>query len=155
MKIGLLSLAIAAAMHAGPALAAELTGPARFCGYAPIIDLLPGERITTLQGGMHAGTFIWGGAFGRLEVTGIGWGSRPNGKVLPRPTSTGMARFAEQRVKDRYTVAIWNRRQGAAYFSSPRPLTKAQFRAIDRVNLFQEGEEPTGCKLRTIFSWEF
>ena len=130
-------------------------GPGRFCGYAPIIDLLPGERIATLKGGMHAGTFIWEGAFGRLEVTGIGWGSRPNGKFLPRPTSTGMARFEEHRAKDRYTVAIWNRRQGAAYFSSPRPLTRAQFAAIDRVNLFQEGEDPTGCKLRTIFSWDF
>lgn len=30
--------------------AGELEGPGRFCGYSPIIDLLPGERITTLEG---------------------------------------------------------------------------------------------------------
>jgi hypothetical protein len=35
-------------LDAAPTKASELVGPARFCGYAPIIDLLPGEKVTML-----------------------------------------------------------------------------------------------------------
>jgi hypothetical protein len=57
-------------------------------------------------------------------------------------------------MKDGYSIAIWNGAQGAAYFESPRPITREQLHAIDRVVLFQEGQTPSGCKLRTVFSWE-
>jgi hypothetical protein len=140
---------------AAGARASELKGPGRFCGYSPIIDLVEGERVITLQGGIHGGTFRWEGPFGSLAVSGIGWASRPPGAIVPRPTRRGHARF-EQRVGDGgFNVAIWNRKNGAAYFSSPVPLNPAQLAAIDRVDLFDEGQErPANCNLRTIFSWE-
>lgn len=57
----------------------DLTGPGRFCGFAPIIDLLPGETITTREIGIHSGSFRWTGKFGAFEVRGIGWASEPKG----------------------------------------------------------------------------
>lgn len=136
------------------AQAGELKGPGRFCGYSPIIDLLEGERVVTLEGGIHGGTFLWEGLFGSLKVSGIGWAGRPRGAMVRRPTTRGHARFRQRLGEDGFTVAIWNRRQGAAYFSSPAPLTRPQLAAIERVDLFQEGEDPENCRLRTIFSWE-
>ena len=59
-----------------------------------------------------------------------------------------------QQGEDGYRVAIWNGENGAAYFTSPRPFTASQRRAIARVRLFNEGENPEGCGLRTMFSWE-
>jgi len=134
--------------------ASELRGPARFCGYAPIVDLLAGEKVTTLEGGIHAGTFRWEGPFGAIEVYGIGWAAPPEGRVLRAQSGTTPARFAQRRVEGRYEIAIWNGAHGAAYFSSPRPFTARQVDAIDRVRLFEEGQDPPGCKLRTIFVWE-
>jgi hypothetical protein len=136
------------------AFGGTLSGPARFCGYSPIIDLEPSEQIETLEGGIHGGSFRWTGNFGSLDVAGIGWASKPPGRTAQQRTSKGLFRFQQLRRNGKYAVAIWNGRQGAAYFSSPRPLTKLQLAAIDRVDLYQEGEEPQGCKLRTIFSWE-
>ncbi len=138
-------------LWSGRASASELTGPGRFCGYAPIIDLLPGERIVTLDGGIHSGRFRWTGPFGDLDVNGIGSASRPPGDLNREPTGKGHASFAQQRVDGRYVVAIWNRRNGAAYFSSHRPLTQQQLAVIDRVDLFEEGEDPGRCNLRTVF----
>ncbi|WP_213980882.1 hypothetical protein [Sphingomonas sp. dw_22] len=143
-----------AALWPGRGSAGELNGPGRFCGYAPIIDLVAGERVVTLQGGIHGGTFRWEGAFGMLDVHGIGWASKPPGRIVARRAGKGPVRFGQRRVDGKYMVAIWNGRHGAAYFQSPRALTRAQLAAIDRVDLFEEGEEPQGCKLRTIFSWE-
>ncbi|WP_120217563.1 MULTISPECIES: hypothetical protein [unclassified Sphingopyxis] len=137
-----------------PAIAAELDGPARFCGYSPIIDLLPGERVETLTGGIHGGSFRWSGDFGSLVVHGNGWASKPKGAVALKRNAKGHVRYASRKSGGEYGVAIWNRRHGAAYFSSPKPLTDAQLTAIDRVDLFNEGEDPDGCDLRTIFSWE-
>src|ERR1700761_8939023 len=78
-----LSIAFGVALvYALPADANDLVGPGRFCGYAPIIDLLPGEKVTTLQGGIHGGSFRWEGAFGSFEVMGIGWASQPEGQML-------------------------------------------------------------------------
>jgi hypothetical protein len=134
--------------------ASTLEGPARFCGYSPIIDLLPGEKVTTLHGGIHGGSFRWDGPFGSLEVNGIGWASRPQGRIVKARTDARPARFAQRRRGDRHVVAIWNGAQGAAYFSSPSRLTPDQIRAIDRVTLFQEGETPSGCALRTMFAWD-
>ncbi|MGH7027739.1 hypothetical protein [Brevundimonas sp.] len=132
----------------------ELEGPARFCGYSPIIDLLPGEKVTTLEGGIHAGSFRWEGAFGSLNVAGIGWASRPPGRIVVAQSGARPARFAQRRVDDRYVVAVWNGANGAAYFSSPSPLTPQQISAIGRVTLFEEGQVPLGCDLRTAFSWD-
>jgi len=146
--------AVAALLVAPAVLASELKGPARFCGYSPIIDLLPGERIETLGGGIHGGTFRWTGDFGSLKVNGIGWASKPEGKAASKRNGMGHIRFAQRRVEGEYVVAIWNSAHGAAYFSSAEPFTKLQLAAIDRVDLFNEGEDPEGCKLRTIFSWE-
>lgn len=143
---------IAASLSA--AQASELKGPARFCGYSPIIDLLPGERIETLSGGIHAGSFRWTGDFGSLDVDGIGWGSKPEGRVASKRNARGHVRFAERRVDGRHVVAIWNGAHGAAHFSSAKPITETQLAAIDRVGLFEEGQTPEGCNLRTIFSWE-
>lgn len=137
-----------------PAQASDLEGPGRFCGYSPIIDLLPGESVTPLQGGIHSGSFRWNGAFGSLEVHGIGWASPPNGRTVKRHSDQRPARFNEQKLKHSYQIAIWNGAQAAAYFRSPRPFTRDQITAIDRVMLYQEGQEPSGCKLRTVFSWE-
>jgi len=137
-----------------PAEASDLRGPARFCGYAPIIDLLAGETVSTLEGGIHGGSFRWEGAFGPMEVRGIGWASRPPGRILRAQTDTRPARFAQRRVEGRYEVAIWNGAHGAAYFMSPTPFTARQLAAIDRVTLFEEGQDPPDCKLRTIFVWE-
>lgn len=134
-------------------MAGELEGPARFCGFSPIIDLEKGERIVTLDGGVHGGSFRWEGPFGSLLVYGLGWAAKPPGDALKR-TARGHRRFPERQDKRGYTVALWNGQQGAAYFSSQKPLTKAQRAAIDRVDLYNEGEEPEGCALRTVFSWE-
>lgn len=153
----LIAAVAAAALSAAQAEAGDeavgLEGPGRFCGYSPIIDLLPGERITTLQGGIHGGSFRWEGAFGSLLVHGIGWASRPDGRILESQTSTKPARFEERRVDERYEIAIWNGAQGAAYFSSATPFTERQIAAIRRVNLYQEGQKPSGCDLRTSFYW--
>lgn len=137
-----------------PAAAGEIEGPGRFCGYSPIIDLLPGEKVTTLEGGIHGGSFRWEGPFGSLDVRGIGWASRPNGRIVEVQTSTRPARFAQRRVNRRYEIAIWNGAHGAAYFSSATPLTARQIKAISRVNLFEEGQTPSDCSLRTSFSWD-
>lgn len=137
-----------------PAIAGDLEGPGRFCGYSPIIDLVKGERVVTLEGGIHGGTFRWEGAFGSLDVYGLGWGMRPGGKVAKR-TGKGHLRFAQRFEDGRYSVALWNREYGVARFSSRKPLTRAHIAAIDRVDLFNEGEEPKGCDLRTIVSWEW
>ena len=137
-----------------PAHASDVEGPARFCGYSPIIDLLPGEKITTLEGGIHGGSFRWEGAFGVLEVHGIGWASRPRGRIIRPSTSNHPIRFAQRRAKNGFRIAIWNGSHGAAYFSSPRPFTAPQLDAIDRVELFEEGQTPSNCKLRTFSSWE-
>ncbi|GEM_PF-1018730 len=136
------------------AQASELKGPARFCGYSPIIDLLPSEKVTTLSGGIHGGSFRWEGPFGHLDVYGAGWASRPKGRILKAASLQRPARFAQRKVQDVYQIAIWNHAQAAAYFTSATPFTPAQLAAIDRVSLFQEGEKPEGCKLRTIFVWE-
>ena len=138
-----------------PAAASELEGPARFCGYSPIIDLQPGETITTLDGGIHGGSFRWDGAFGSLVVKGIGWASRPKGRLVVEPSEGSHGRFAQRKQDGKYVIAIWNGRQGAAYFESPTRFTDLQRAAIERVRLFQEGEEPSGCDLRTVFVWSF
>jgi len=142
--------------------ASELKGPGRFCGYSPIIDLLSGEKITTLEGGIHGGKFRWEGSFGVLEVYGIGWvevygigwASRPTGTLIEVRKGRRPARFAERSVKDRYEVAIWNGAHGAAYISSATPFSRYQLKAVRRVRLFEEGQIPSGCDLRTVFSWE-
>lgn len=150
--IGLALLAFLAAPQDAPHK--PWAGPGRFCGFSPIIDLREGETIEPLTGGIHSGTFRWTGSFGTLEVRGIQWASKPPGHMLGRRTAAGMRVFAG-RVKDgAHVVAIWNGQNGAAYFQSPRALTPAQIEAIGRVTLFNEGEEPEGCKYRTVFSWE-
>ncbi len=154
LRAASIACAVAAVLGATAVSAGELKGPARFCGYSPTIDLLPGEHIETLSGGIHGGTFRWTGDFGSLEVNGIGWASKPKGVVALRRNAKGHVRFAQRKRDGEYSVAIWNRAHGAAYFSSLRPLTDAQLTAIDRVDLFNEGENPDGCDLRTIFSWE-
>ena len=106
------------------------------------------------KGGIHAGSFRWEGPFGTLAVTGIGWGSRPRGAVIAERTAAGQIRFAERMDGRDHVIAIWNGNAGTAYFRSAKPFSDAQRAAIDRVALFQEGEEPTGCNLRTTFSWE-
>lgn len=135
------------------ARAGEIEGPGRFCGYSPIIDLRPGEKVTTLEGGIHGGRFRWDGPFGSLDVYGIGWASRPKGRMIRAP-GTRPARFARRRIEAGHEIAIWNGAHGAAYFRSAAPFTASQLRAIDRVDLFEEGQTPSGCKLRTMFSWE-
>jgi hypothetical protein len=154
VKLLRLILVVCATAVGDRAEAGQLAGPGRFCGYSPIIDLLPGEKITTLDGGIHAGRFLWEGDFGSLEVVGIGWASRPDGRIASSGSSTKPARFAQRRVAGRYQVAIWNGAHGAAYFRSNEPLTTQQLVAIARVGLFEEGQEPPGCALRTVFSWE-
>jgi len=151
------SLTVGLALAAGwpsAASASELAGPGRFCGYSPIIDLVKGERVVTLQGGIHGGSFRWEGAFGTLEVHGIGWASKPDGLPEDRQTGRGHVRFAQRMNEGKYVVAIWNRRRGVAYFHSPEPFTRKQLAAIDRVDLIEEGDQPQGCNLRTIFVWE-
>lgn len=135
------------------ASAAVLEGPGRFCGYSPIIDLHPGEQITTLDNGIHGGSFEWKGGFGKLIVHGMGWASRPKGRISSQPTGDKPGLFSEQRRDGKYILAIWNGRQGAAYFESATRFTRRQRAAIDRVRLFQEGEKPKGCNLRTAFVW--
>jgi hypothetical protein len=132
------------------------TGPGRFCGYSPIIDLAEDESIEPLGGGIHGGRFRWTGAFGALEVGAIGWASKPKGRQLREHTATGQIRFAERRDKGNFVIAIWNGRQAVAYFTSPRRFTTEQLAAIGRVALFQEGEEPEPetCKYRMFFSWQ-
>lgn len=145
---------IATVATATPAAASELRGPGRFCGYAPIIDLREGERIVTLQGGIHGGTFRWEGSWGVMTVDGIGWASPPPGRELRKRTPGGTIRFAERQSEGGRVIAIWNGREGTAYFHTVGRFTPTQIAAIDRVRLFQEGEEPDGCKLRTVFRWE-
>lgn len=149
------AVAVLGLLFAAPAGASDLKGPGRFCGYSPIVDLKAGETVTTLDGGVHSGRFLWEGPFGSLKVNGIGWASRPGGLIVLEPIGDRPARFAQRRVDDGFEVAIWNGRQGAAYFSSSKPLTRRQLRAIDRVRLYQEGDDPPpDCNLRTFFSWE-
>lgn len=132
-----------------------LVGPGRFCGYSPIIDLLPGERVVLLDGGIHGGRFRWEGQFGTLRVSGIGWAARLQGDIEKSAPNGEIVKFRQVKEDGRYRVAIWNQRHGAAYFSSRAPLTERQLAAIDRVDLFEEGEEPKGCELRTVFSWDY
>lgn len=153
MKTRILVL-VAALLFPAAATASELKGPARFCGFSPIIDLRPGETITTLEGGIHGGSFRWDGPFGSMKVYGIGSAARPPGDIVQPRRGRKPARFAERRGEDGYGIAIWNGEHGAAYFTSPRPFTAKQRHAIARVRLFNEGENPEGCGLRTIFSWE-
>jgi hypothetical protein len=151
------ALALAGTALAWPngANAGELVGPGRFCGYAPIIDLVEGERIVTLDGGIHGGTFEWHGPFGVLKVWGIGWAGKPAGRMFDRSSAKGHAVFSQRKDAGEFTVAIWNRANGAAYFKSATRLAKTQLKAIDRVDLFDETQSyPSGCKLRTIFVWE-
>lgn len=136
-----------------PAAASVLEGPGTFCGYSPIIDLQPGETVRTLQGGMHGGSFRWDGAFGSLVVHGVGWASRPRGRPVVVPSEGRPARFSQRRREGKYTIAIWNGRQATAYFESSTRFTDQQIGAIERVRLFQEGEEPSNCDLRTVLSW--
>jgi len=153
MRLLLMTL-VAALVLAGRSEAADITGPGRFCGYAPIIDLIPGETVTLLEGGIHGGSFLWEGAFGSLKVYGIGWASPPE-KELTGPASNAKPAMSKQRrVRGAYEIAIWNGAHGAAYFTSTTPFTTRQTEAIRRVTLFEEGETPSGCKLRTMFSWE-
>lgn len=151
-RVGSYVLAVAAI--AAPASAADLKGPARFCGYSPIIDLREGERVETLQGGIHGGSFRWDGPFGSLEVFGVGWASRPKGRIVARQSGERPARFAERQVDGAYEIAIWNGENGAAYFRSDRPFTSKQIAAVKRVRLFNEGETPEGCDLSTVFVWD-
>lgn len=137
-----------------PALANDLQGPARFCGYSPVIDLLSGEKVTTLEGAIHSGSFRWEGAFGVLNVRGIGWASRPKGRIVKALSAGSPARFAQRKTISGYQVAIWNGSHAAAYFTSAAPFTAQQLAAIGRVGLFEEGQSPSNCKLRTVFSWD-
>lgn len=130
--------------------ASELKGPGRFCGYSPIIDLVKGERIIALDGGIHSGRFRWEGAFGTLEVRGNGWASPPGGLTM-KPTAKGFAQF---RATEPNTVGIWDGEHAVAYFSAPAGLTAAHLAAIDRVDLFGEGEDPGKCNFRMLFSWD-
>jgi hypothetical protein len=134
--------------------AADLRGPGRFCGYAPIIDLLPGESVTILEGQIHGGSFRWEGAFGKLTVHGVGWASRPKGRIVEPGSAKEPTRFGQHREGAQYEIAIWNGAHAAAYFSSDAPFNALQIAAIRRVKLFEEGQAPSDCKLRTVFSWE-
>lgn len=142
--------ALAIATHS---YGADISGPGRFCGYAPIIDLRSGEDITVLQSGIHAGSFRWKGAFGSLDVWGSGWAQPPAGAVAAAAIGDAPMRFKPTRMGTVYRIAIWNGLHGVAYFSSARPLTAPQVEAIKRVRLFEEGEAPSDCDLRTVFSW--
>lgn len=155
MKIFIWATTIAAFVISSEANAGELAGPGRFCGYAPIIDLVAGEKVTTLEGGIHGGSFRWDGDFGSLEVHGIGWASRPKGLIVKAASGVKPARFAQRRAKEGYEIAIWNGAHGAAYFKSQKPFTGSQLVAIDRALLFEEGQVASGCDLRTIFSWDW
>jgi len=117
----MIAAAVLGLLFAVPAGASELEGPGRFCGYSPVIDLKAGETITTLDGGIHSGRFLWEGPFGSLKVNGIGWAGRPGGLIVLEPVGNRPARFAQRRVDDGFEVAIWNGRQGAAYFRSSNP----------------------------------
>lgn len=152
MKLQALAL-ISALLVSTTAQAADLEGPGRFCGYGPIVDLLPGESVTTLTGGIHGGSFRWDGAFGSLEVYGTGWGRPPTGRIVQPKSGDRPARFVQRRQEGKYTIAVWNGETGVARFYSKRPFTARQLKAIGRVTLFNEGEKPTGCDLRTVFSW--
>ncbi|WP_088182389.1 hypothetical protein [Sphingobium sp. Z007] len=154
MRILIAAALMLSAVAPIPAKASEIMGPERFCGYSPIIDLRDGEKVTTLEGGIHGGSFRWEGAFGTLEVNGIGWASRPKGQIVKARSSDRPARFSQTRVEGVYQIAIWNGEHAAAYFKSPNPFTQPQLDAIDRVELFEEGQSPSNCKLRTFFSWE-
>ncbi|WP_158013859.1 hypothetical protein [Sphingomonas sanxanigenens] len=154
MEIIVAAAVVLSAFVGTPANAIDIVGPGRFCGYSPIIDLLDGEKVMTLEGGIHGGSFRWEGDFGTLEVYGIGWASRPTGRIVKARHSSSPARFAQKRVEGVYQIAIWNGSHGAAYFKSSIPSTQPQLDAIDRVELFEEGQSPSGCKLRTTFSWE-
>ncbi len=143
-------LALTALVAAVPAEASTLEGPGRFCGFGPVVDLEAGERVTPIQNGVHSGTFRWEGRFGTLLVRGTGWAS-PLKAETDGVTAKGHLRLRERHDRDGYVVAIWNRRHAVAYATSDRPLTTEQRAAIDRIDLFDEGEEPTGCKLRTVF----
>lgn len=151
-------LALGAALFlalAGSGQRGGVDGPGRFYGYGPIIELRAGEHIKPRQGGIHSGSFRWKGAFGTLEVQGIQWGGPPEREARKQPTAAGQTLFEAWREGEGYVAAIWNGRNGVAYFRSSTRFTPAQMAAIERVSLFDEnGPEPQGCKLRTVFVWE-
>lgn len=150
------ALAAVLALFAGaPAAASELRGPGRFCGYSAIIDLAADERVVTLQGSIHSGSFRWEGAWGGMTVSDSELASPGNGKIAVERTAGGATRVAERRDGTRHVVAIGNGRSAAAWFSSDKPFTAAQLSAIDHVRLFGDGQAPDGCNLRTVFVWEF
>jgi hypothetical protein len=154
MRAWCFGLLASVVMGVVPVYGDELKGPLRFCGYSPIIDLQRDETIQLLSGGIHGGSFRWSGPFGSLEVHGIGWASRPQGRIVKKLSGDTPARFAPRRQDGRYKIAIWNGGHSAAYFISDRPISDEQIRAIDRVRLYEEGQNPVGCDTRTVFSWE-
>jgi len=133
---------------APPLAAAELHGPGRYCGYSPIIDLLPGEMITTLEDGLERGSFRWQGAFGSLEVRGDSWAEKPKGRIVTPGASSAPTRFAQRRAAGGYSIAIWNGSHSVAVFMSRSPFTAKQIEAIGRVRLRDIAEtSPVGCDL--------
>jgi hypothetical protein len=134
---------------AAGATAADLEGPARYCGYSAIIDLAPGEAVTAQSGGMHGGWFEWSGSFGTLQVRNNGFAKRPEGTRFRELTTTGQTRFHPTRKDGKYRIALWNRRYGTAYFQSDERFTESQLAAIDRVHLYDEWSKPEGCSFRT------
>ncbi|MFM1977479.1 MAG: hypothetical protein RL145_2325 [Pseudomonadota bacterium] len=154
MRYALASSLVFFAVLTTPARATEVTGPARFCGYSTIIDLEAGEKVRIVDAGIHAGRFLWLGSFGALEVRNIGWAKRPAGRIVRKSTQAKPARFQQTKSRDVYSVALWNGRQGVAYITSSTRFTTNQIEAIDRVKLYQEGEPPQNCTMRTVFIWE-
>lgn len=153
MRWARIVILFALGVAAPPVTAADLEGPARFCGYSPIIDLKPGEKIATLSGSIHGGSFRWEGDFGSLVVRGIGWASRPTAPLVVQPSQVRPGQFAERRRDGTFVIAIWNGRQEAAYFESSARFNDERREAIGRVRLFQEGENPPDCDLRTVYAW--
>jgi len=137
-----------------PAAAHALHGPGRFCGYSTVIDLRADERVVTLEGSIHSGSFRWEGPWGHMTVRDSEIASPGHRKVAVERTPGGAIRLAERRDGNGYVVAIGNGRSAAAWFSNDTRFTAAQLAAIDRVTLFADGQQPERCDLRTVFVWE-
>lgn len=137
------------------AWAGEISDSGRFCGYSVIIDLQDGETISTIDGGIHSGTFNWKGSFGELLVMNSEISS-PDDAPLLKHNSFGHGIYDLGLVEAEYTLAIWNGKSAAAFFYSDTPYTQEQIEAIERVDLFDETiGRPENCNLSTVFHWGY
>ncbi|WCM27836.1 hypothetical protein NDN01_02590 [Sphingomonas sp. QA11] len=163
MMLGfLLAFVLLVPLQAAPAVEPEepaprpWVGPGRFCGYASVIDLQPGEQIIAGEGGVHGASYIWSGPFGAIVVDEINWASRPKHVVRSISKEGGIEIFQLRGGGSKPLYVVSDGGHLVAYLSSSMfRKNKSDLKYIRRIGLSDHaGDKGTGCKYRMLFSWE-